>query len=224
MCKKTTILLVPEGDLSLPLAQRRFPYRPASATQVGNRCAGAEHAEANQAITEALNSVRDMVWHLILKSASGWPQHELDDLAADTLAHLCIDSLPRYDSRKKIKVTTFIYSCASRYIYKRIRKHEHVISGISVDPYVESCRADEPESITESDDPQIIAALDIIRHPKGYLDPLEARVISGYAAGRPVHEIAKRISMSRSSVRRIFNDACDRIRRLADESCTQVVA
>lgn len=174
------VLMVP--DLAKPLADRRFPYRAASAEQVGAERAKLEQQQANAAITAALASVDDMVHRQAIRYFATQGRGRVEEMAADATCWLATHCLPRFDSSKNTKLSTFAHSCIARYMLgelrrqKRIRHAEKTITDLGPAAAPAMRRMIAPD---RGHDDRIVDLADaIMSDPSRYLTAMQSKVLT----------------------------------------------
>lgn len=94
---------VAADERHLPLAQRRFPFRPLNEVEV------AEVREAaGLAIMAMWPAIRKHCRRYLPSSRGG---HDLEDAAQNVALHIFTHSLPRFDAHRGVKLSTFLYRC-----------------------------------------------------------------------------------------------------------------
>jgi RNA polymerase sigma factor (sigma-70 family) len=168
---------------------RQFPFRARNPR---------EQREINAEIGELLQAIDPLLYALAKSRMPNVCRADLDDAVQGTRLRLWQRSLPRYDAKRGVKLTTFIHRCATNAIADEARKlgrlQEAAATGIDLD----AIATHDPEVA----DHHITAlAARVRRWPQKFgLTRRQGEILNAMAVGGDIHEIAARLNVTASYV------------------------
>lgn len=150
----------------------QFPFRPKDKT---------DKARIRILVSSTLKGIEDMLYQLVRKRVRGSvDEDEVNEIVQKCMIWLWEKSLPKYDAWRipKVKVSTFLYRCASNFVHQEVRAFERRrITRKSVqlmDPEVMIQTIHSRD--THLDDRIAALAEDVRIHPEKYLTAAQVKV------------------------------------------------
>jgi DNA-directed RNA polymerase specialized sigma24 family protein len=161
--------------VKLGLDDRRYPFRAETE---------ADRPLVRLACDQALHCVNDMIYKQVRdRHSSGLDDDTVNEIVQACRIWLWEKSLPRFDSERGVKLTTFLYRCISNFINQELRKMaRHSRGCISVDSIDMALMAPDPSTLTTANidilegRAALRAADDILEHPDHYMTAAQAEV------------------------------------------------
>lgn len=192
------MLIAPTADIDA--ATTRFPFHADTPEDV---------PRINAAIGKVLEGVEDMLYKLAFKHIRQWSadRDEVEEVVQRTRIQLWNYSLPKFDTSRCEKVTTFIYSCADRFIRSESRHRQRAslptsrsqrlkFFGDGAPPLI---RAAGPDTRLDNRIEQI--ADKVRENPGLYLTGAQVEVFNAmiHSPGVLMKDLAKRLGYQRAS-------------------------
>jgi DNA-directed RNA polymerase specialized sigma24 family protein len=96
-----------QDESYLPRRERRYPFKPLTPQ---------EAVEVRAEIDRVLVGVDAMLWKLCRRSLLGTQHADLCDTVQALRIHLASRSIPAFDSRRGVKLSTFVFRCVQNYL------------------------------------------------------------------------------------------------------------